>query len=129
MAAILEESLQAEEAFAKIMDKLSLKAATFTYKGYTLWSFHNYDQIIRTIANAIQTLKLSFMHKADLSKSLAKSIKEDILDNLKEVIKVQNYEGKNAITDGKKLEKDFKKISENLEKVFKQNNWKFWLNF
>ena len=70
------------------------------------------------MANAIYTLKMSFMHKADLSKSLAKSIKEDILDNLKEIIKVQNHEAKNAIIDGKKLEKDFKKVSENLDKVF-----------
>ena len=69
------------------------------------------------MANAIYTLKMSFMHKADLSKSLAKSIKEDILDNLKEIIKVQNHEAKNAIVDGKKLEKDFKKVSENLDKV------------
>ena len=60
---------------------------------------------------------MSFINKAELSKSLAKSLKEDILDNLKEMLKVQNYEAKNAILDGKKLEKDFKKASENLEKV------------
>ena len=62
---------------------------------------------------------MSFINKAELSKSLAKSLKEDILDDLKEILKAQNYEAKNAIVDGKKLEKDFKKVSENLEKVLK----------
>jgi hypothetical protein len=102
LIAILEDAIACEDYYAKTMDKLALRTATISYKG--------------TCDNAISTLKMAFINKANLTKSLTKSLREDVVDNLKEIVKIQNYEAKNLLNDGRKFEKDYKKVLETLEK-------------
>jgi hypothetical protein len=58
------------------------------------------------------------MHKSEQSKQLAASLRHEILEPIKEVLRKQANEVRKMTTDGKNLEKHLKSKIESTEKVY-----------
>lgn len=66
---------------------------------------------------AFQAVQADFVQRCEQAKTLADSLKTDVLENLRELIKNQNAEFKKALNDGRKIEKDLKNNMDQVEKV------------
>jgi len=66
---------------------------------------------------AFQSLQSYHVHRFEQSRVLSQSLKTDVIENLREVIKNQGTEYKRLLIDGKKLEKDLKNNMDQVEKV------------
>lgn len=66
---------------------------------------------------AFQAVQADFVQRCEQAKTLANSLKTDVLENLRELIKSQNIEFKRVLNDGRKIEKDLKNNMDQVEKV------------
>ena len=66
---------------------------------------------------AFQAVQADFIQRCEQAKTLANSLKTDVLDNLRELVKNQNVEFKRVLNDGRKIEKDLKNNMDQVEKV------------
>lgn len=69
---------------------------------------------------AFQSLQSYHVHRYEQSRVLSQSLRTDVIESLKEVLKNQGADFKRLLNDGKKLEKDLKN---NMDQVEKVNEW------
>ena len=83
----------------------------------TVLSYCIPSQIENPIINPINALKHYHQHKCDQARTLAESIRTDILQNLKEMIKTQTIDTKKIIVDTRRYDLLMQSILDKLDKV------------
>ncbi len=72
---------------------------------------------IRPLADVMNALKSYHAMKSDQSKTLAASLKEDVVETLRNMLKKETNEAKKYLSVGKKADLDMKIILEKIETV------------
>lgn len=100
---ILEDKANYDEQYAKNLEKIINLAESLSPKG--------------TLQTMVHSFKLSQKLKLSSIQSSFQSLRKEVVEFMKNLLKTQNNDGKNFTNEGKKLDKDCKNLIEKVEKL------------